>query len=366
LIRKYHPTFDSNKLEKKKVFQKLFPQQAYKEDKMWKLMSHLKGLVEQFLVVEKNNKNTTTYHIQLQEIFSERNLQDWFEQKSTNLTSKLINNDSLINQFYLHKIHDDCYYNNHNLARQPNHPNLTKAYAHLHYYYHLQQLRYACEWKSRSNRIVEDLPLFIQAITYREQYAKQPLYSLYYDVFLLFSEKAKTIDFFKKLIYKLKNHIDEIPKKHQISLILYLINYGGRKIQLGKEEYTPILFEIYQLGLTNQRLIYNGTISETTFMNIVSIASKLDAYEWIENFIQEFSPFLSAATAAVDLAWAKALVYLRQEKYEEVIKIADNIKFDTDIKELTRRSILVRACLGSMVNGDYSWFNYIFYGKYIC
>ena len=356
LLKKYAPDFTSSKLKKEKISQKIFRNTVYKEKRMWQLMSDLKGLAEQFLVVEKNDKTSTTYQVQLNEVFFEKDLFDWFEQKSANLTTKLAHNGSLINQFYLHQINDDAYYNNHSLSRQPNHPNLTDAHTHLHYYYHLQELRYACEWKSRSNRIVENPPLFIQAITYRQQYANQPLYSLYYDVFILFSEKETAISFLKNLIVKLKNHIDDIPKKHQITIILYLINYSGKKIQSSEDAYLPILFELYKLGFENKRLVYKDTLSETSFMNTVGTGCQLKEFDWVHQFIQEFHQYLPKDAVTTSLIWAKAFVYMEQEEFTKALQMVSHINFNTDIKELTRRSMELRACLGSMVKGDNSYY----------
>lgn len=361
LIRKYHPALDSNKLEKEKVFRKLFPQQAYKEDKMWKLMSQLKGLVEQFLVVERNDKKQVTYQMQLRAIFLERDLYDWFKQKTVFLENELADhtNFEVINKLYLHQIHDTAYYNNDSNTRTPNHPNLINANTHLQYYFHFHQLRYACEWVSRAYRMKEQLPLFVKAITYRAQYEQDALYSLYYKTFILLANPSEDLQPFTDLVHQLKSQIEQLPKKHQIALLMYLLNYGIKKLQSSGDIYTPLLFELYQLGLQDHRLIYKEKLSEFTFLNIITIGCKLEAFNWIEAFIKEFQIYLPPATVATSIAWAKGVIAFKQGQFQEAIHLFESFSFDQEIKELTRRSIQLRACLAYFMMGDESYYELV-------
>ena len=114
LLKKYAPDFATPKLNKEKVSQKIYPKTPYKEKRMWQLMSDLKGLAEQFLVVEKNDKYSTKFQLQLSEVFLEKDLYEWYEQKSEVLIEKLTADHHLTSQFQLHQIHDISYYNNHN------------------------------------------------------------------------------------------------------------------------------------------------------------------------------------------------------------------------------------------------------------
>ena len=47
---------------------------------------------------------------------------------------------------------------------------------------------------------------------------------------------------------------------------------------------------------------------------------------------------------------------MEEEAYTKAVQLINEISFNTEIKELTRRSTELRACLGCMVNGDYSYY----------
>lgn len=358
LLKKYYPVFDSPKLKKEKVFQKLFPKQAYKEKRMWQLISDLKGLAEQFLVVEKNDKSSTHYQLQLKEAFYEKDLYDWFEQKSETLAKKLNQKEGgeTLNQFHLHQIHHHWYFNSQSVKTTPKHPNLVAASEHLQIYYHIQQLKYACEWASRSIRIKEELPLFVQNITYRSQFADNFLYQFYYNIFYLFTAVEKNNhQLFESLFTKLKTHISSLPHKDQIALLIYLINYGIRKVQLSQENYTLFVFQLYQLGLEENRLIYKGILSDNIFMNIVGTASKMKAFDWIENFMEEYKPYLKTSSLLPNIGWTKAIVQFHQGNFSEAIKSFDTFSFKLEKRELTRRSVQIKACLECFLR-DFSYY----------
>lgn len=357
LLKKYHPAFDVPKLDKEKVFLKIFPNQSYKEKKMWQLMSDLKGLAEQFLVVEKNNRQNNAYQMQLRAVFFEKDLFDWFEKKSEQLNTQLAKEADLINEFYLHQINDDLYYNNHNSNNENNPPSLLAANEHLQYYFYLQQLRYACEWLSRNKRHTEALPPFVPAITYRAQYQNRPLYQLYYDVFILFFKYKENLQDFEAIIHRFKQHLHLIPRKHQIAILLYLINFSSKQLQRSKEAYRPLNFELYKIGLEEQRLIYKGVLSKTTFMNIVSVASILKEFEWVDQFVKAYSAFLPKDNNADFLSFANASINIRKENYSLAISILNELSFNSDLLEIAKRSLQIRACLGCIVQGDLSYYD---------
>lgn len=347
LLKKYYPDFDSPKLEKEKVFKKLFPGQAYREKRMWQLMSDLKGLTEQFLVAEKTNKQSTSYQLQLREVFLERDLFSWFEQKSVKLGESLEQMETLdiYNQYYLHSIHHNIYFNNESNKEIINHPHLKASFDHLDNFYHLQKLKYACEWVARAFRFKEEIPIDVnEVIPYSEQ-KHSLLYKLYYFVFLLYqypiSEDAALFDKIKVL---LKKNLDKLTKEDSIALLLYLINFGIKKYQLNFKHYKEKLLGLYNYGLDQDLLLYKGKLPEAIFMNILALNLALNKYKEAETFVSTYSVFLNKEVMEVQEKWAKLKIEFGKKNYKEVISVADSFYFKHPKQELTRRSIQIRAC----------------------
>ena len=357
-LKKYGPTLDSPKLEKQKVYQKIFPNEAYKEKRMWQLMSDLKGLVEQFLVIESKEKNSIDYQMELRAIYSKRDLYEWFEQKSLALEKRLTNpeNLELLNQFYIHQINDELYYNNQSYKTIARPKNLIAASTHLQAYYHIQQLKYATEWASRSLRCQEEAPLFVKSITYRSQLENNLLYSTYYDTFLLFTydKNSKTISF-EQLYATLNQHADKFPQKDKSILIQTLVNYGIRKFQLGAADLIPTLLNLYKLGLRENCLCYKGILHEGVFSNMVVFGSRLGQFEWLSSFLKDYGPLLDKVDRTKHLTWAKATIAFYKEEFEVALHTFDSVNF-AGTKELSRRSVQIRACLECFLK-DGSYYN---------
>ena len=347
LLKKYAPAFDSPKLNKEKIYLRLFPKQAYKDKRMWQLMSDLKGLVEQFLVIEKKEKNSLDFQIDLRAVYSERSLYDWFEQKTKTLETRLCDENDLdvLNLYHLHQINDQAYYNNQSNKTFPNPENLVGAFAHLQSYFYIQELRYACEWASRAYRISEEKPLFVQNITYRSQFANNLLYSIYYDLLLLLTDKEKANDEnFESLSAKICRGINKFPKKDQCILLLTLINHGSRKAQMGAVSYNRSIFDLLNIGLEVECFIYKGILETNVFVNIIILGSKLKLFAWLDIFLLDYSDYLEVSIKQETLLWAKAIIEYQKGQFKQAVQTYDTFH-KKGSSELARRSVQIKACL---------------------
>ena len=88
-LKKYFPDFESPKLEKEKIFKKLFPNQAFSDVKLRQLRSKLSKIIEEYLIYLEFQKDEFRKKKLLTEIYGKRNLYVEFKRGTENLLWEL-------------------------------------------------------------------------------------------------------------------------------------------------------------------------------------------------------------------------------------------------------------------------------------
>ena len=98
------------------------------------------------------------------------------------------------------------------------------------------------------------------------------------------------------IFYEIKElfqaNIQQISEKDGLIILPALLNYVARQQTSREAEFTKEAFELYQLGIQSNLLIHNDAISETTFLNIVVVGTKLKQFDYIQSFIEAYEPMI--------------------------------------------------------------------------
>ncbi len=141
-------------------------------------------------------------------------------------------------------------------------------------------------------------------------------------------EEEKHFSAFKQAIAQ---SIDQFPIPDLRDLFLFAINYCIRKINEEKMTYLREALDLYQRGITNGVLLYNGRMSHFTYHNAVGIALRLEEHEWTAHFLDTYRPLLSdkhrdtayhhnfARLAYAKKQYGLALQHLQQADYKDLI-----------------------------------------------
>lgn len=84
-LRKYYPEFETKKVQKEFVFNKLFPEEQYIDIKMRNLMRKLTRIVEDYLLHLDTRKEDFKRRRRLTEIYGRRNVYSYFERETLKL-----------------------------------------------------------------------------------------------------------------------------------------------------------------------------------------------------------------------------------------------------------------------------------------
>jgi hypothetical protein len=340
ILKKSYPDFEAEKIDKEKIFKKLFPGKPYKDSTIRLLMFYLLETVERFLAINRFSKDEFRFKEALAKEFNERGLLKDYEKvvsKHKDYLSKVIykDDDYFMNCFiyqeenlnYLSAIFENKY------EKFLTKENLESVTNNLTYYYLLRVFKfYAVSLNTMSLYSIQiDTTLFDNLLKHfsEESFKEIPIIDIYYHIILSFTEPDIENHFFrvKQLITDNDSTID---REAQIDIFINLENYCHRKFRSGSNKFLREAFDVYKLELERGLHIERGYMSSQFYTSAVVTGCRLKEYDWVRNFIEEYKKELKKDTREAmyyfgmsflenDLQnYEKALEYLAKSKAEEL------------------------------------------------
>ncbi|GJM35987.1 MAG: hypothetical protein DHS20C18_49880 [Saprospiraceae bacterium] len=174
------------------------------------------------------------------------------------------------------------------------------------------------------------LPAEFLALSQQPPFAEHIAVRVYYLGYLMLCNPEEEAHFsaFKIAI---ADSIHCFPTPDARDLFLFAINYCIRKINEEKMAYLREALDIYQKGIEDGVLLYNGRLSHFTYHNAVGIALRLEEHEWTASFLEKYRPLLNekhrdtayhhnfARLAYAQRQYGLALQHLQQADYKDLI-----------------------------------------------
>ncbi len=338
IIRKTFPDFEPAKLEKEKVFKKIFPSNQYKDSTMRLLMFYLFEVVEKFLAYSRFTNNEFIFKDNLLYELFERKLYKDFEK---NVEHTLADLDE-------HSIRDAAYYKNryifaeHKLSylaelylgkyeKYLNTENIRHFSDNITYFYLISVLKYYAITLNTTYlyNVKFDTSVFeniLQSFNV-EQFKDVPLIIIYYKVIMLFLKPEEEQNFFdlKELI---RVHEKSIDKNTISDLYINLENYCHRKVRSGNLKFQKESQDIYILELQSGVYFIHGSMPNSFFTSCVVGGCRLKEFEWVKGFIEKYTIELEESNR--DSFYNYGMSYLNNDlaNYEKALEYLAKVKFD--------------------------------------
>jgi len=317
------PNFSAIKLEKKVVFQQLYPGRAYEDKQMRYLMNYTLKAAEQFLGQQRLVNSSLIDNFILEELVDrklEKHSRTYFEKMALNQDK--VQEKSLDYYFLKYKLADiaNKHFSNQDLRRDDDNLNLAARNLDLFYFYN--KLKYSCEMINRQNvfSATYDLGFTNLFYDYLEQQSdvKEPLIAIYLQIYAMLTREDASDNFeqLKNLIYRYNGEIPAIEKQHIYS---YAINYCGRQIKYNNniKYYANQCLDLYLEGIQQEFMFVNGYLSPWNFKNVVKLGFNLKKYDWTEQFIQDYYKKLAPEFQEDALHFNLADLAYRRKKYND-------------------------------------------------
>lgn len=357
LLAKQAPDFKDSPTINRKHFKKIFPKEAFSENKLRKLTSNLTKVIEQVLLFQAQESDAFTKQKRLNQIFQERGLTRLFQHSTSDLLTQLEARQvqdidyhqekfSILNIKYFHPLHDKYDLKDKTLTQAIHSLNITFA---------IKQLRLALALKGRA-QVLNETPNFRLLRILRTEWEKgklkeNTLIELYLQAFDL-SEKTEKIDFdsFEKKLFKT---IKRFSDKDQRFLFWAGLNFSIQQKNKNVFCYRVVPFKWLKFGLNQNLLVNQQIIEEAIFANTVIYGSQAQQFDWVLNFIDTHKTYLAQKYRAAAVAYYQSLVYYIQGDWDETLTILTRNDYKS-IYQPRSRMIIIRALFEKfLVNGNH-------------
>lgn len=355
-IHRYYPELTSSKLEKEVVFKKLFPKEDYDVQKMRKAMHSLAILIEEFLVAMRLRKQAKQKKQLLLNELGDRNLYNQFEKRTKNLVKDLkalpYRNVEIFREIYELNLN---YYGHIETAKQKRKvPILSTTKSYLDFYYLLQsqRLQIAVEGNKKLFGSELSIPTLAQS---KRALQKEPAFKLY-ELIKKAMSTSEDDKLYAEIVALFQKEINRLGRNDQLEILRLILNHFSNQINRGKEGYHARMLSFYKFGLEQDLLVEKGLIGENIFTNITTVGLVEKEFNWVEQFIENYTVYLPASIQKDATNLSKGLLFFYKKDYGKTIDLLLNHTFIKPLYLLNAKTILLRTYY-EQFEGDQSYYD---------
>lgn len=309
----------------KDAFEYVFPSKAFRPQKIRNTMSYLQKLIDKFLIYEALETEEILKNKTLLSVYRTKKLEKCFKSSLKYSESLLKKNQYKDTEYYYfdYELQQEQFL----FAQQKKRleaKNVQEVLDSFDIYYMVTKLKYCLTALSHQNifrtkyelRIVESILTQIE----KEDWLKFPSIAAYYYSYKAMTNFDNTEAFFKlKETFLEYSHLFRTEELKDLYIIA--ISFCIKQLNLGREEFTVEIFDLYKLGLINGVFVEDGELSRFTYKNIVTIGLKYGAYEWVRAFISDYAPYLSPTHRESYTNYNLAKLYYVTREYNKSMKM---------------------------------------------
>lgn len=298
-LRKLSPTWDSTKLEKEKIWKKLFPKEAYNDVRFRRFTSNLFQLVEQYIAHHCSFSETQQYVNWTQFYYTRYLEKEWqdtlkeWEGKHLLQSEQSENYYKTLQEIEMNKA-ISRYDNN---SQKVKTDFLTPFLRATDVHFIVVQLKWHCVTASHTQNMKCDyqspfLENILSQIEQDEYLRSIPAIYIHYLIYKIISE-PHLVHFYEILVEYMKKHYPLYLTTDEWAYIAgYMRKYCTLQAHGGNKSFLKKQHELHISQLETGLIFNYGIIPAPLFRNIVSIALSLKEYEWVEHFIEKYQDYL--------------------------------------------------------------------------
>ena len=331
---------------KANLYQLVFGDEPYDDQRLRSLLSDLHLIIENFLRWISSQNNALSSNLELAALYRQRGLEKHFlrtHRKTASILkqSKLRNSEHL--QYHLqYQIEDNRFQTTNKRTGKLNLQEIGDTMDHL---YLAQKLRHVCAQLShgavyQTNYNFGLLQLWIDELE-GSAFLQLPAIALYYYCYRFLTEEYSQ-DYFRKFRQELQLHQEQFPKDELKDLYRAATNFCIRKLNEGSLSFTREGWELYQTGLRTDIYIENGQMSRFTFDNIVGFGLRLENFEPVSTFIDQYQQYLAAEYRESSVCFNKARLEYQRRNFSLALQHLQEAKPKDLVNQLILKTIQLK------------------------
>lgn len=350
IIVDIYPDRSHDILNKDKLFGALFPNEAYKAQKVSDVFTYAYRCLEEFLSfseLEVDTKQKELYQLRaFRKLDMDHQFTKLFDRSNTTLPDRTLTTSELHlkdQQLWAEK---DLY--ELGLDGRTKDKSIEQVDKQLDLYYLTTKLRLACEMKNRQNIVKEEFDIhFIDQLksmlTDKPKLAEaQPAISIYLNIWHTLTD-AENTDHYYQLIGLLDAHYQQFNLRELSSIYDYAQNYCIKKINTGQQQFLQEIFELYNTLLERGIIFINGELSQWDYKNMVTVGTRLKEFDRTLDLINRYKDHLPEADRENAFNYNLANYYYSNKQYDEALKLLRDVQYTDVYYGLGARSLLLKV-----------------------
>lgn len=349
LLRKAAPDFEDKMLEKEAVFAAMYGKEVpFNEQQVYDHISFLMRLLEDFLAYLEYEEDTVGQKRYLLKSLTDRSLKDHFKR-----TARKVDNFQ-----GRRNIRDDSFYfDNYLIAKEANRfyskqykrgfdDSLIGIVENLDIFYLVSKLKYSCDMLNRKNILnvayeSQMMPEVQQYLQENPEYLKIPSINIYYQIYMMLVESENEVHY-QNLVSLLDEHSETLKKEEALGLYGYAQNYCTKQINNGNTRYLKEIFRLYKDLLKKELLMFEGIFDHRVYKNIVTVALRLNQFEWTHDFIESYRAHITPTFRDTAYNFNMATYFYEQQKYHEALQALQKASLEDVFYHLSAKSMLLK------------------------
>lgn len=322
-----------NGFDRKSVWQKLFPGEAYDDVNFRKYCSDLLKYVEGFMAQEIITADRTRQSIDVLDFVVRRKIEPLFNSALRQARDD-IDKSPYRSLDYYHKAYmiERQYYSMMDFdVKLDVRSNVEEISKNLDLFYWIEKIKLnsavLSQKKTRSYTyelyFIDEITQFLQRFPVEDV----PELAVYYYAFLTLQEGEKTEHYYS-LRRMLDTYGEVMPQDEAIELFESALHYCTGMLNKGNRVFLNEYFELFENAIEKKIFIINDELASWRFNNIVGVALRLGKLEWAEKFIEHYKDYLPADTRQNTYTFNLARVFRYQGKFDKVLGLLSNVEYE--------------------------------------
>lgn len=304
--------------DRKKLFAVIYPSRTFDPQVFRLLQSHLYKCLERFLTWEYCEAQPNISNPLLMQAFRERNLQRHLGKRLK--TTPIHKYDQAENHFFGYQKERERYAflakesRNLKLNLQETEDALDDAFVAF-------KLRQACFTRSHETVFRTKYELrFLDSILAYAATSDKPVLQIYRDCYLALFHDPTDENFkrFRRTLFTFTRNCNFPPAEIR-DFYISALNFCIRRINENKQLYLHEAFELYQSALNNGALLEKKKLSRFSYNNIVGLAIKLEKWDFINDFIENYTAFLPDTWRQATVSFNRARIAYSRKEYDDAL-----------------------------------------------
>jgi hypothetical protein len=339
---------DGPEMEKEELWSICFRDEVYNDGRFRKLQSDLLKLVEEFFAQEVYESNSIHKAKYLLDAIHNKNLGGL--KSGAIKTAQRYANDQQLKPasfyYFMYEIEQSTFKLTRFQTQRSEKSNIEEIAQNLDRFYLAEKLRYYCTILDHQKVVDIDYKmLFIDEIidhVKSNDYSDNPPIQIYFQILLCYNEplERKHFDHLKFLINK---YIHLFPDTEIAEITDSALNYCIKRLNSGEFEFVKEAFELYKEWVPRGLLQVQGKLTPFHFKNIITIALRLNEFDWVENFIYTYINNLEEKYRGNALTFNLAQLYFYQKDYQKVIGQLNQVEYEDITYNLNSKTLLMAS-----------------------